>query len=146
MFVWCLCVCPLCVHHMCQYPYFRMHNYNVYRSSAIYDVTVKTFKAYWSHNSLMFSFSCVCLFFSDMPKLVLVSALFWCVWAVNTAIIRWYNLCSRSPLCVHLQLFLSPPCAMPGLQTKAQQKRLSSVPGLRGIVREGERKGEEILV
>lgn len=40
----CVCVYTLCVHHMCQYPYFRMHNYNVYRSSAIYDVTVTTFK------------------------------------------------------------------------------------------------------
>lgn len=58
-----MCVCVLCVHHMCQYPYFRMHNYNVYRSSAIYDVTVTTFKAYWSHNSSMFTiFSFLCFF------------------------------------------------------------------------------------
>lgn len=118
----CVCVCTLCVHHMCQYPYFRMHNYNVYRSSAIYDVTVTTFKGYRSHNSSTFTFFSFFLFFFDTladflfsrshsrwPKLVLVSASYFGVRAVNTAIIRWYNLCSRSPLCVCVCNCFHPP-------------------------------------
>lgn len=58
---------------MYQYSYFRMHNYNVYRSSAIYDVTVTTFKRYRSHNSSLFTFLCFFDTLADFPEKVLFS-------------------------------------------------------------------------
>lgn len=48
--------------------------------------------------------------------------------------------------CASATVFSSPPCAMPGSQTKAQQKRSSSVErggDWRG--REVENEGEELL-
>lgn len=153
-----VCVRTLCVHHMCQYPYFRMHNYNVYRSSAIYDVTVTTFKGYRSHNSSMFCFFFFSFFFDTLADFLKKSfsvtqtgscqhKLFWCEGCKHCHYQMVQLVLQVSSLCVSATVFIPPLCnawfTNKGTTKKIELCRRTE---RRQKERKGENEGQDTLV